>query len=198
MFILAEDQLGEAILRRILLDRLAVEDAITLQKGGGGLSRVQETFYKANDLARREVVFCLIDLDSRDCEVQFRDEFCSRSGVGLLAEYMTFCIARREAESWLLADTDGIERYMNLPDGLVDPNSEMNTAHPKEYLVGLARKSKSKNIREALVPTGAARVGVGYNTQLTRFIEMEWDVERAQSNNRTLKRVVHKVDQLLT
>ena len=67
--------------------------------------------------------------------------------------------------------------------------------NPKEFLLSLARRSKKKAVREALVPAQGAILGVGneYNTLLSEFVREHWDLERAATASPSLKRTLDRL-----
>ena len=65
----------------------------------------------------------------------------------------------------------------------------------EEFLLSLARRSKKKAVREALVPRQGAILSVGnqYNTLLSEFVQDRWDLERAASASPSLKRTLDRL-----
>jgi hypothetical protein len=64
--------------------------------------------------------------------------------------------------------------------------------HPKRTLVNLARKSRSRALRDDIVPEPGMSgvVGPGYTPCLTRFIEDHWDPLQAQQHSPSLRRAL--------
>lgn len=69
--------------------------------------------------------------------------------------------------------------------------------NPKEFLLSLARRSKKKSVREALVPAQGATLSVGneYNTLLSEFVREHWNLERAATASPSLKRTLDRLAQ---
>lgn len=102
---------------------------------------------------------------------------------------MLLRVVVRELESWLLADQENIADFLQIALSKVPTNPE-NLKDPKLTLVNLARYSRKKQIREALVPeTGStALVGRFYTSEIIRFINMKWDISHARQNAPSLDR----------
>ncbi|HWQ36092.1 MAG TPA: hypothetical protein VNQ79_24865 [Blastocatellia bacterium] len=100
-------------------------------------------------------------------------------------------IARRELESWLLADTEALSSYLRISPALfpTDPDAE---ADPKRTLVSLARRSNRTSLREDLVPEQGSKgvVGKGYIPRMTEFIEKKWRPLEAQHKSESLRRAL--------
>ena len=80
----------------------------------------------------------------------------------------------RMLESWLLADRQSMAHFLQIPLHLL-PDSPDDISHPKKLLVSLARKSKSRSIRDALVPDDSGgMVGPDYVATMSQFIEGHW------------------------
>ena len=69
--------------------------------------------------------------------------------------------------------------------------------NPKEFLLSLARRSKKKAVREALVPAQGATLSVGnqYDTLLSEFVQDHWNLERAATASPSLKRTLDRLAQ---
>lgn len=96
-----------------------------------------------------------------------------------------FCmrIAVREVESWILADRPGLADFLRVPMARVNTDPEA-LPNPKRYIIDLARSSRSRDIRDALVPhegTGQEQ-GPEYASQIAGFAETQWNVARAISD----------------
>ncbi len=108
----------------------------------------------------------------------------------------------REAESWLLADAAGIADFLAVSASRVPRHPELEP-DPKRTLVQLARRSRRRAIRAALVPPEgvSSTVGPDYNRTLKEFVRDRWDVraavERAPSLARCLTRLrdLHQLPQ---
>jgi hypothetical protein len=110
---------------------------------------------------------------------------------------MLLRVVVRELESWLLADHENMATFLSVSKELVPGNSEQ-LPDPKEEVVRLARRSRSKAIRESLVPRAGstARVGPLYEAEMIRFIRNHWDISHAASYAPSLARCVQRLREL--
>lgn len=104
-------------------------------------------------------------------------------------------LAKESIEAWLLADPQALSQFLSVRPALIPDNPEA-LHHPKTSLVGLAAQSRSRELREALVPRPAsgARVGPEYNQRLIEFVYTAWNVRRAAVNCDSLARAVQRLD----
>lgn len=105
--------------------------------------------------------------------------------------------AVNELESWLLADTEGIAKFLGIPVSRIPlhPESEMQ---PKRKLVELARSSRGKRIREGIAPPPGhyANVGPEYMSLLREFIIKDWSIENAQRNAQSLEHCIRRLREI--
>ena len=161
------------------------------QTGKGGLSLRLPRYAEA---ARRgAAVFVLRDLDDdapcapnllRGLKVETGGAFCLR-------------IAVREAEAWLMADREGLARYLRLPPGLLPEDPEA-LADPKAALVAAARRSRSRPIREGFTARpGAGRPeGPDFVEHVERFTRLHWRPETAADRSDSLARALIRLAEL--
>jgi hypothetical protein len=180
-----EDELSEAALRRILggIGRFAV--GFAHRRGGFGYLR--KTIDGWNRAARGTPFLVLTDLDQYVCP------------AALIADWLRvpkhpnllFRVAVREVESWLLADPKNLSRFMLVPERAIPGNPD-GLGDAKAALVELGRKSRSRLIRESIVPRrgSTAKQGMGYNGSLGEFIAKKWDFMEAGTNSPSLARTV--------
>ena len=107
------------------------------------------------------------------------------------AEHICFRIAVREVEAWLLADRDGIAGFLGISHARIPPMPEQ-LPDPKSSLVAAARRSRSRTVRDDLVPPpGSGRsVGPGYVAMITEFVDERWDPEAARTHSPSLDRIM--------
>jgi hypothetical protein len=135
----------------------------------------------------------LVDLDNDGpCPGAKRSEWLANP-----SNLMCFRIAVREIEAWLLADTEKISEFLHIPEAIVplDPES---LPDPKATLVSLARRSRSRDIREGLVPRNGSGVSVGptYASDLNNFGRSEWRPDIAADSAPNLKKCILRVQEL--
>ena len=184
-----EDRLSDAVATKIL-EKFGIE--IVKRIGFQGKSDLERKARELNRAANGITVFMLTDLDSpRDCPPRL-----VRSWIrGTLNPKFFFRVAVMEVESWVMADRMGFAAFLSVPLHRI-PSPTDNILNPKEFLVSLARRSRKKAIREALIPAQGATLSVGneYNTLLSEFVQDHWDLERAASASPSLKRTLDRLD----
>jgi hypothetical protein len=102
--------------------------------------------------------------------------------------------AFHEIESWLLADRDNLAAFLNVPTVIIPAVSDQRR-NTKELLIRLARRSRSREIVQDLVPSRGltAIVGPAYNARISEFIRTSWDVKAAATQNVSLARACRRV-----
>lgn len=106
------------------------------------------------------------------------------------AKRMTFRVAVRSVESWLIADSKELAGFLrvrlaNIPR---DPDS---LERPKRALVDIAQRSRSRAVVAEMVPPhGHGEVGPGYNLRLIEFARSYWDPTRAAKSSDSLRRCI--------
>ncbi len=111
---------------------------------------------------------------------------------------LLFRVVVRELESWLLADRENLADFLNVSFAKIPADPE-KLNDPKLSLVNLARLSRSKSVREALVPepgSATTRVGRLYTSEMTRFIEEYWDITNARSNSESLNKCCNRLEEI--
>ena len=135
----------------------------------------------------------LTDLDTpRDCPPGL-----VRSWIrGPLKPRFFFRVAVMEVESWVMADRIGFATFLSIPSHRI-PSPIDDILNSKEFLLSLARRSKKKAVREALLPAQGATLSVGneYNTLLSEFVQKHWNLERAATASPSLKRTLDRLAQ---
>jgi hypothetical protein len=184
-----EDQLSEAVLRR-LLSHASRGYWVGNVYGRSGFGYLRKTIAGWNQSARSQPFLVLTDLDDADCPMSLIEKWLPLPRHPNLL----FRIAVREVESWLLADSERLPEFLRVssrripsePDGLVDA---------KQTLIELARTSRSPEIRGRIVPRpgSTAKQGPDYNACLETFVANHWSIDRARSNSGSLERTVRRL-----
>jgi hypothetical protein len=191
MIIATEDNLSEVVARRLLKDfRPTV--SVVASIGGKGKSYLQQRAGELNRTASTVPVLLLVDLDvPHPCPA---DTIARWLPQGVAAK-MLFRVAVMEIESWLLADRRGCSNLLSIDPRRIPANTD-SIANPKEFLVNLAAKSRTRIVREELVPTpnSLAKVGPGYTSRLASFANMSWDPTAACASSRSLLSLVSKLN----
>lgn len=84
---------------------------------------------------------------------------------------MCFRVVVREVEAWLLADAERIAAFLDVNASRIPRNPE-GEGNPKQAVINLARRSRSRDIARDLVPReGSGRAeGPAYASRLTEFV----------------------------
>jgi Domain of unknown function (DUF4276) len=190
-----EDDLSEFVLRRVLRDRPSHYDvgAVYTRGGFGYLKRQAASF---NNAAKAGPFLLLTDLDHRySCP----PELIARWLGSARHPHFLLRVAVREVESWLLADEEnlrsflGLKRVLHLPDPETIPD-------PKTTLLGLAAKTRNRELRDALVwrddRSGRLLQGPDYNGAMCPFVARHWDVSQARRRCASLGRMIDALARL--
>jgi hypothetical protein len=195
-----EDEISRAVALRLIADYCPPGIAsVELGKAFGGNGHIKANFRKYFQLAQHHPVFVITDLDREACPPSLRSKWLQAANlVEPLPDRMLFCIAQTEIESWLLADKDGISNFLNVNSARISSSVESSIRDAKEYLVEIARTSKSSEVRDALVPYDGSRatVGLSYNFKLSSFVKDVWQPSKAAESSTSLHRTIGKLSHL--
>ena len=102
-----------------------------------------------------------------------------------------------EIESWLLADREGLAKYLDINVSRIPLQPECEI-YPKKTLVNLARKSKKKSIREGIAPPLGHHSSVGpeYMALMRGFITGHWSIDNAICHAPSLNRCVYRLREI--
>ena len=105
-------------------------------------------------------------------------------------------VAVRMAESWLLADTEGIARWLKISSQLL-PARPDDDLHAKRTLVSLARRSPVRYIQATVVPTEGSSgvVGREYLPAVKQFISDYWAPDRASKKSPSLAKALNALSE---
>jgi len=183
-----EDELSEVTLFRILevVDGYAV--GTPYRRGGFGYLR--RTIPGWNQAARSVPFIVLTDLDKYECPAELINDWLRVPKH----RNLLFRVAVREVESWLLADSPNFSEFLGVRSSLIPADTD-SLPDPKATLVQLARRSRSKQIRESIVPAkgSTAKQGPDYNGCLCTFVRKRWDLDTAKANSPSLARTVDRL-----
>lgn len=190
MIIAIEDIVGDAVARR-LVSTVRPDLEIKSSIGNRGKGYLKGRARELNRTSRSIPVLLLIDLDTREpCPAELIPSWVP----GGAQANMLFRAAVMEVESWLLADRKGMAGYLSVPVHRI-PMETDSIDRPKEFIVNLSRKSRSRKIREDIVPSPGAIVTVGpaYNLRLVEFAASRWNPEEACGSSDSLRRAVKRL-----
>ena len=184
--IAVEDSLSDSVLRRLLASSgKRYEVAQSFSRGGFGY--LKSTIKGFNVAARGTPFVVLTDLDSAPC------------ASGLIEQWLPvprhhnllFRVAVREVEAWLLADRANLAVHLAVAESHI-PRDPDALRDPKQKLIEAAKKSRRREIREAIVPARntTAKQGPDYNDFLGRFVAGSWDPATAKNSSESLNRAI--------
>lgn len=169
-----EDPLSEAVLRTILhqSNRRYIVGNCYSKHGFGYLKKNIKGF---NNAAQGTPYIVLTDLDRAECPQELIQEWLPYTKHPNLL----FRIAVREVEAWLLADSDSFAKFLGV----------------SQTLINIARKSRNRELHEAIVPrsNSTAKVGRDYNGQLIYFVNNYWQMEVAKLCSPSLQRAINAI-----
>jgi hypothetical protein len=184
-----EDAVSEAVLRKMIEQCAgALEVHVCYQRQGQGY--LKRNIGGFNSAAKITPFIVLTDLDTIECAPFLIMEWLPHG----THRNLLLRVAVREVESWLLANRVGFAGYLGISEALI-PFDVERIPDPKQFLIGLAKRSKKRQIREAIVPkigSGAVQ-GPDYNGALVDFAGHFWDIAEATSNARSLARAIERV-----
>ncbi len=187
--IAVEDELSEAVLRRMLRHAgRGYEVGTAYRRGGSGYLR--RTIRGWNNAAQGVPFVLLTDLDQYFCPKAPIDEWLRVPQHPNLV----IRVAVREVEAWLLADRANLASFLGVRESFIPGNVE-TLPRPKEALIDLARQSRSSELRDRIVPRhgSTARQGPDYNGCLVDFVASRLDLNVAATESPSLSRALGRL-----
>ncbi len=184
-----EDPPSEAILRK-MLGQSGCPYHVTNCLCRGGYGYLKKKIRAFNKAAQSIPFLILTDLDNSPCPPQM-----IKSWLDIPKHpNLLFRIAVREVESWILADREAIAGFLGISEKKI-PDDTDSLPDPKAFLIQLARKSKSRSLREELAPPSGAtsRQGPNYNNRIIAFIRDTWNADAASQHSRSLRRALERL-----
>ena len=156
-----------------------------------GKGKIKKRIGAYHNAAQYSHYFIIADLDnSYDCARSLIKDWLPKQS----ARNFLFRVAVHEIESWLLADRENFAAFFSINQQLIplNPDNEMD---PKNTIISLAKRSKKRDIREAIVPIdNFAKTGPGYNIQLQSYIQKVWNIESACKNSQSLSGAIKALE----
>lgn len=149
-------------------------------------------------MARSEIyTLVLTDLDREDCApTLIRDWFRIPTCQPIkLPCQLSFRVAVREVEAWLMADRDMFARFLQIPVANF-PRSPDDLGDPKQELLGIIRRKGHRRWQQDMLPSATAHVGPRYNERICRYVADKWKPARAASNSPSLRRAIKALARL--
>ena len=188
--IAVEGDTDVAVVRRVVA---AAGREVAYEYPTGGKGRLDRQLSGYNSAARFSPWLVIRDLNGdADCAPAY-----IAANLPEPSEKMRFRICVRSIESWLLADRANLAAYLVVSAAHIPPNPE-TLANPKVAMVSTAAKSRSRLIREDMVPQPgiSSAVGPGYVARLIEFAGMRWDPVSAAANSDSLARCLRSLGTL--
>jgi hypothetical protein len=191
--IASEDELSEVIAAK-LIDKVVPGGKVGLRLRKDGSGYLRSSLHKFCQMARREYVLLLTDLDKHHCAPGL---IATWTGGQPLPAKLLFRVPVREIEAWLLADRLGFAQLMQVDEARVPPDPD-TLPDPKQALLTVARHAARSVRVELIASRGAlASQGLGYNRVLSNYIETVWDIDRAAERSPSLRRLVVRLAALV-
>ncbi len=190
MILAVEDLLSEVVAKKIIASTRS-DIHVNQVIGRKGSGHLRNKAAELNRVARSQPVFILADSDSLSaCPIELVSTWLG----GRKNKMLIFRFVVTEIESWVLADRLAFAKFFSILYDRI-PQSTDNIRNPKEFLINLVRRSRSKKIKNDLLPKLGAttKVGPGYNTHLIDFVTNNWDAGRAASSSASLDKTIRKI-----
>jgi hypothetical protein len=184
-----EDELSESVLRTVL-EFVNRDYFVGTAYGRQGFGYLRKTARGWNAGAIGTPFILLTDLDDHACAPDLIQNWLNVA----IHPNLIFRVAVREVEAWLLADRINVARFLRVPEARI-PLICDGLADPKQELIRLARRSRSRDIRERIAPRNGstAQQGPDYNGCLGGFVRTMWDVQAACNVSPSLARAVRRL-----
>ncbi len=189
-----EGVVDEAVVKRLIVEAGGEIGPIY---GKRGKSLLKQRINGYNNAARHHPWIVLVDLNREaDCPPPLKAVWLPNPGP-----LMCFRIAVREIEAWLMADRERFASFFRVRLSSVPADPELLDA-PKETMIELSRKSRSRDIRLDMVPRpGSGRkIGPAYVSRLIAFVsdtQKGWRPYRAAQSSVSLKRCLARMRELV-
>ena len=192
VYIAYEDDLSLAVIQRCIsqIDRKLVIGHKFWNYGSGYLRKNIVAF---NELSKGMPLLLQTDLDTYECPPSLIQNWINVS----INPHFIFCVAVREIEAWVLADRVAFSKWLNISISHLSLEPE-SIADPKQYLINLVKRSRKNSLKRDIVPekSSTAQIGKNYNGQLLNFVSQHWDMHRAATHSKSLKRMIQKLEQI--
>jgi len=188
--ILVEGMTDEPVAKK-LLKHIGLEIGVVYGRKGKPYLLQRSPIY--NKVAQFAPWFVLLDLDTdTQCASQAVTQWLPNPANG-----MRFRVAVRSVEAWLMADRESMASFLSVAPSKIQHSIELDL-NPKQTLINIARASRDRSMREAIVPRqdSGAKVGPLYVAQLAEFTEKYWRPHVAQEHSDSLRRCINALSTL--
>lgn len=190
MYVIGEDALSCALGVKLVTDvakRIPALPVINTH----GVTKLQSALKRYFGLVNISPVLCVADTDGK-CVVDIIQRWIPHgTPSGFLLRF-----AVREAESWLLADSEAFADFLHVPQSKM-PKSPDEIDNPKEMVLHLASRSSKRLIRQEMVSDrDSSKSGAGYNVHLCDFAAQYWRPLEAARVSPSLSRAIDSLSNL--
>ena len=188
-----EGLVDEAVVKRLIAEIGGKAGPVF---GKNGKPHLRQRIHGYNQAASRIPWLVLIDLNHEfDCPPPLKSAW-----LRCPSPNMCFRIAVREVEAWLLADRQRFASFFQIPITAI-PNNPESIDNPKEFVANLAGRSRSRAIKDDMIPRpGSGRsVGPGYISRLIEYafdLRKGWRPQNAAGSSDSLKRCLNRLREL--
>jgi hypothetical protein len=188
-----EDEITHQVILKIYESSQGyISESKAIHCNGNGKIRKQINAY--NNAAQYGYYFVITDLDDDyDCAALLVKAWLPNTR----SDQLFFRVAVHEIESWLLADKENLAAFLSISQTLIplEPDKEKD---PKNTIISLAKRSRKREIREAIIPVdNYASIGPGYNYQLQSFVQNLWDIESARKKSPSLDSTIKALEKFV-
>ena len=184
-----EDELSEAVLRRVLI-QVKRGFAVGTAYRRGGFGYLRRTIRGWNNAAKGIPFVLLTDLDEYACPKALIEEWLDIPRHPNLV----LRVAVREVEAWLLADRVNVASFLGVPVASI-PQGVEALADPKAEIIERAGRSRFPEVRDRIAPKrgSTAQQGLDYNGCLAAFVEKRWSISAAARGAQSLARTLARL-----
>ena len=152
-----------------------------------GKGKIKKQIGAYNTASQHGCYLIIVDLDDDfSCAPALINEWLP----GKKSSNFLFRVAVHEIESWLLADIENLADFFSISKSLIplEPDFKMD---PKSVIISLAKRSRKREIREAIVPIDKfASIGPEYNVKLQTFVRDFWNIDLARKRSPSLDKAI--------
>lgn len=160
----------------------------------GGKQRLDARLAKYNEAAKFAPWLALrdSDRDAGDCPARLRQSLLT----GAQSSALCLRLAVRTLDAWLLADRQAFSAFFSVPLPKV-PHHPEELDRPKDALTQACRHSRTRAVREAMVPPkGRPGPGPEYTSYLLDYCRSSWRPDVAAEAAPSLRRALAEIDRL--
>lgn len=186
--LVVEDTLSEVVARKILSE--TGRYVIGICYGQTGSAYIRKNIHGFNSAARGTPFFVLTDQNAAECAPRLISTWLPKQQH----PNMIFRVAVHEIEAWLLAHRYAFAHFAGIRRERI-PQDVDSIDHPKEFLIGLIKRSRFTSLkRDVVPPNGSSRTqGAGYNSRLVQFVTDAWSPSEAMVHSASLRRAISAV-----